>query len=99
MSEDVNEEGLLAYHVVLGLTEDAYERLLVQGRSTPGWRGLEASLEPRWHSHPALGITGHAHGPTVQDARTPHVHRRVLAWDHVPLPIPDDDDDPNSDEV
>lgn len=70
-------------HEVTGLTPEEFDRRLQAEGS------VSASLEPRAHRHPALGIASHAHGPTVEAARTPHTHRPVASWDSTPLPLPD----------
>lgn len=71
-------------HEVTGLPPEEYDRRLRAEGAVPGL------LEPRMHSHPALGIANHAHGPTVEAARTPHTHRPMVSWDSTPLPLPDD---------
>jgi hypothetical protein len=69
-----------AIHVVVGLDEGAWEaKLRAEG-------SVDGLLEPRMHRHPILGIT-HAHGPTVEAARTPHTHRPVVEWDTTPIPL------------
>jgi hypothetical protein len=66
-------------HVVTGLTEDEYP---LAYRESPA----DVSQEPRMHRHPLLGLW-HAHGPTVEAARTPHTHRPVVSWDTTPVPL------------
>jgi hypothetical protein len=67
-------------HVVTGLSEAEYvDRMFVFGR-------VDGKLEPRMHRHPLLGLH-HAHGPTVEAARTPHTHRPVVSWDTTPVPL------------
>ena len=75
-------------HVILGMEPEEYDRALAQGRKTIGWQGIPASKEPRYHSHPALGIIGHSHS-RVEDARRPHVHRPEVGWDYTPVFIED----------
>jgi hypothetical protein len=81
----VTEPRSWALHEVLGMTEQGYSDLLEEDRLNRG-EGVPVSLEPRFHSHPAFGISGHAHG-TVAEARTPHVHRPVVEWDHESIPL------------
>ncbi len=71
-------------HVIVGVTEAEWDRRMEVGRRTPGWDGEDAGAEPRMHSHPALGITAHAHSQ-VADARRAHSHRAVTGWDHTPI--------------
>lgn len=73
-------------HQILGLSEREYEDRLTLNRLAGG-DGVPVSVEPRWHSHPVLGIRGHAHGPTVEAARTSHTHRPEVTWDFKPIPI------------
>lgn len=68
-------------HEVIGLEPDEYERQFQEHGSVDG------RLEPRMHSHPALGISAHAHGPTVDAARTPHTHKPKVDWDTTPLSV------------
>lgn len=72
----------LEIHEVLGLTEAEYEIALVNARTVGG--GVPVTQEPRWHSHPVLGITGHLHSSTEQ-ARTPHTHRPEVDWSLKPV--------------
>jgi hypothetical protein len=65
-------------HEVLGLHPDEYEMRLSDGESMP------ATLDPRWHSHPILGITGHSHSK-VEDARRPHGHHPEVGWNFDPV--------------
>ena len=74
-----------ALHRVLGLSEEAYEKMLQRDRELGG-NGVPVSLDPRMHAHPILDIIGHAHG-TVEEARTVHVHRPVVEWDMTPIPV------------
>lgn len=78
---------------LLGMDPDDYDAAMAAGRNTVDWRGLPGNCEPRWHSHPALGITGHSHSRT-EDARRPHGHRPVVGCDCTPVffadPRPDD---------
>lgn len=69
-------------HVVTGLTESEYMSRL----DALGSKGADGRLDPRMHRHPLLGIH-HAHGPTVEAARTPHTHRPVVNWDTTPIPL------------
>jgi hypothetical protein len=73
-----------ALHVILGMDPEEWEMAMDLGRSTPGWSGMPADAEPRYHAHPALGIIGHSHSQT-EEARRPHVHRPVVGWDHKPI--------------
>jgi hypothetical protein len=67
----------LRVHQVLGLSETEYElKLRAEGEA-------DVRFEPRWHSHPVLGITGHAHS-SVAEARRPHTHRPIVTWDMTP---------------
>jgi hypothetical protein len=67
-------------HVVTGLDEAEYEfRLRAYG-------AVAGADEPRMHRHPLFGLW-HAHGPTVEAARTPHTHRPVVSWDTTPVPL------------
>lgn len=68
-------------HEVIGLPEDEYECQFQERGSMNGM------LEPRMHSHPALGISAHAHGPTVEAARTPHTHKPKVDWDTTPIAV------------
>lgn len=71
-------------HVVLGMDPGAYEQALEEGRNRAGgWEGMPVSKEPRWHSHPDLGISGHAHSGLAA-ARTSHTHRLAVVWSHNP---------------
>lgn len=70
-------------HTVIGLDAAAYEaKLRAEG-------SVDGRLEPRMHRHPLLGIT-HAHGPTVEAARSPHTHRPVVEWDTTVIPVEGD---------
>jgi hypothetical protein len=71
-------------HVVVGLTEREYWREL--GEAQTRGESVDGRLEPRMHRHPLLGLH-HAHGPTVEAARTPHTHRPVVSWDTTPVPL------------
>lgn len=73
-------------HRILGLTEEEYAETLDWNRLMNDG-GTPVSLEPRYHSHPVLGIDGHAHGPTVEAARTPHTHRPEVQWDFEPVSL------------
>jgi hypothetical protein len=66
-------------HTVTGTTEAEYDRMLAEGP-------VSGAAEPRMHRHPILGIW-HAHGPTVEAARTPHTHRPIIDWDTTPIPV------------
>lgn len=68
-------------HVVLGMDPDEYEAELMLGRTRPDWEGIPVSKEPRWHSHPLLGISGHSH----RDGRRPHTHMPEWTWDFTPV--------------
>lgn len=70
-----------AIHRVVGLTVAEYAQRLEDGGSVAGL------LDPRMHTHPILGIHAHAHGPTVEAARTPHTHLPTLTWDTTPIPL------------
>jgi hypothetical protein len=71
-------------HVVTGLTEKDYRWELALARTCG--KSVDGRLEPRMHRHPLLGLH-HAHGPTVEAARTPHTHRPVVEWDTTPIPL------------
>jgi hypothetical protein len=71
-------------HVVTGLCEKDYQWELALARTCG--QGVDVSKEPRMHRHPLLGLH-HAHGPTVEAARTPHTHRPVVGWDTTPVPL------------
>ena len=77
-------------HQVLGLDPTEYDRRMAEGRVQPGWKGMPASLDPRYHAHPDLGIIGHSHSPE-EVARAPHTHRLVVEWDHEVVPLPGDE--------
>lgn len=66
-------------HVVLGMDPDEYEAALEAGRKMVGWQGMGATRDPRWHSHPLLGVTGHAH----KDGRLIHGHLPEIHWGEV----------------
>ena len=73
-----------ALHVILGMDPEEWDAAMERGRATPGWDGMPASEDPRYHAHPALGIIGHSHSRT-EDARRPHGHRPVVNWDATPI--------------
>lgn len=73
-------------HEILGSTEEEYELKLARNHMMSG-DGVPVSEEPRWHSHPVLGIKGHAHS-SVKEARTPHTHRPEVQWDMTPVALP-----------
>jgi len=68
-------------YVRLGLDEDEWWRRL--NALGPDDAGLDVSLEPKWHAHPALGISGHLH----QGGAEPHVHAPTWTWNTEPISL------------
>lgn len=60
-------------HEVLGMDPEEWDRRLRSGEELP------CTLDPRWHRHPILDISGHSHSK-VEDARRPHGHRPEVNW-------------------
>lgn len=66
----------LQVNLNLGVSAEEYEAL----RRRPD--GIEVDKDPRWHSHPILGITGHLH--PKDDGL--HTHVPEVMWgDAVPI--------------
>lgn len=75
-------------HQIMGLDPEEYDRQMEAGRKTPGWEGMEATLDPRMHRHPLLGNLVHSHS-SVEDARRVHGHYPRISWDTDPVFVAD----------